>query len=228
MWTDGIVQPAPPIKRALSEVVDKLKSTRGVQVIEWQPFKQNDALEILKRLYGPDGGKAFIENLALSGEPILPLPAWTVRDQPGIEALDIEGLWDWTRKRDQFRYSYLKEWNTAAPNMDVILCPAYPMPAPVHGTSRYWGYTSLWNLLDYPAITFPVTRVDPEKDGQDPGYIPQNDSDRWCYDKYDVRKQTGAPVSLQLVARKSKDAELLQAAEKIQREIGLPFVDCLA
>jgi len=112
--------------------------------------------------------------------------------------------------------------------MDVILCPAYPMPAPVHGTSRYWGYTSLWNLLDYPAITFPVTRVDREKDGQAPGYIPQNDSDRWCYDSYNVQKQRDAPVSLQLVARKSKDAELLQAAEKIQREIGLPFVDCLA
>ncbi len=102
------------------------------------------------------------------------------------------------------------------------------MPAPVHGTSRYWGYTSLWNLLDYPAITFPVTRVDREKDGQAPGYIPKNDSDRWCYDSYDVQKQKDAPVSLQLVARRSKDAELLQAAEKIQREIGLPFVDCLA
>lgn len=49
-----------------------------------------------------------MENLALSGEPIMPLPAWTVRDQPGIEALDIKGLWYWTRKRDQFRYSYLK------------------------------------------------------------------------------------------------------------------------
>lgn len=47
MWTDGIVQPAPPIKRALLEVVDKLKSTPDVQVVDWQPFKQNEALEIL-------------------------------------------------------------------------------------------------------------------------------------------------------------------------------------
>ncbi|UNI24721.1 Amidase [Purpureocillium takamizusanense] len=47
MWTDDVVQPAPPIKRALLEVVDKLKSTPGVEVIDWKPFQQTDALEIL-------------------------------------------------------------------------------------------------------------------------------------------------------------------------------------
>ena len=54
--------------------------------------------------------------------------------------------------------------------MDVILCPAAPTPAPPHNTSRYWGYASIWNLLDYPAVVFPVTKADPTRDVKEPGY----------------------------------------------------------
>lgn len=122
----------------------------------------------------------------------------------------------------------LSEWNTVAPEMDVILCPAFPTPAPAHDTSRYWGYTSLFNLLDYSALVFPVTKVDPERDVKDPNYIPMNEFDAWAYDHYDPSLQKHAPVSLQLVAKRLEEEKLLQAFSEIQKKIGLPFVDCLA
>ena len=62
---------------------------------------------------------------------------------------------------------------------DVILCPASPGAAPPLDSSRYWGYTSQWNLLDYPALVFPVTRVDPALDAQDTKYSPLNEQDRF-------------------------------------------------
>ena len=49
-------------------------------------------------------------------------------------------------------------WNSSG--IDVLLCPVAPGAAPPHDCSRYWGYTSVWNLLDYPALVFPVSRVD--------------------------------------------------------------------
>jgi Asp-tRNA(Asn)/Glu-tRNA(Gln) amidotransferase A subunit family amidase len=61
--------------------------------------------------------------------------------------------------------------------MDVILCPVHPTPAPLHETTRYWGYTSLWNLLDYSAMTFPVTQVDPVRDAKDPECTSLNEFD---------------------------------------------------
>ncbi|KAE8154674.1 amidase signature domain-containing protein [Aspergillus avenaceus] len=228
MWDDGVVKPAPPVTRALQEVVDRLKSVSEVEVIEWKPYQQKEALEILTRLYAPDGGKAFAQNLALSGEPYLPLLEWTLRDTPGIEELDLHGVWQWTIKREMFRYSYLQEWNSITPEMDVILCPAHPSPAPLLDTSRYWGYTSLWNLLDYPAIVFPVTKVDPERDAKDTTYTPQNDIDSWCHQHYDAQKLQDAPVCLQLVAKKLQDEKVMQALQEIKTKIGLPFVDCLA
>ena len=105
------------------------------------------------RLYTPDGGKAFAKNLALSGGSCLPLLACTLRDTHGAEELIVHGVWEWTLKREMFRYSYFQgtkvlsmigrgspmltssEWNSVAPEMDVILCPPYSTPAPLLDTS---------------------------------------------------------------------------------------------
>ncbi|GAB1214132.1 hypothetical protein ATERTT37_003292 [Aspergillus terreus] len=228
MWTDDVVTPAPAVTRALREVVERLKVVEGVEVIEWKAFRQKEALEILTKLYAPDGGKAFARHLESSGEPYTPLTAWTLRDTPGIEELSPQGVWDWTGKRELFRYAYLQHWITTAPEMDVILCPAFPTPAPLHDTSRYWGYTSLFNLLDYSALVFPVTRVDPERDAKDTSYTPKNEFDAWAYEHYDPMTQKHAPVSLQLAAKRLEEEKLLQAFREIQEKIGLPFVDCLA
>lgn len=112
--------------------------------------------------------------------------------------------------------------------MDVILAPSSPTPAPQLHTSRYWGYTSLWNLLDYPAMVFPVTKIDAERDARDAAYEPRNDFDRWAHEHYDADKQRDAPVTLQLVAKRLEEEKLLQAFKEIKEKVGLPFVDCLA
>lgn len=114
--------------------------------------------------------------------------------------------------------------------MDVILCPYLPTPAPPLETTRYWGYTSIWNLLDYPAAVFPVGRVDPELDAepQEDSYVPRNDQDAWCRRNYDARTQKDVPISLQLVGQRLQDEKVVQALEIIVKEAGLPVVDCLA
>ena len=54
--------------------------------------------------------------------------------------------------------------------VDAILCPAGPGVAPSLDCSRYWGYTSQRNLLDYPALAFPVSEVGPDVDVREEGY----------------------------------------------------------
>ena len=65
--------------------------------------------------------------------------------------------------------------------VDVILCPVGPGPAPPLDCARYWGYTSQWNLLDYPALVFPVTKIDPEVDVKEE-YSPKNEKDKYNYE----------------------------------------------
>ncbi|KAB8261481.1 amidase signature domain-containing protein [Aspergillus pseudonomiae] len=124
------------IARALQETVERLKAlSSDVEVIEWKPYQKREGSESLTRLYTPDGGKAFAKNLALSGGSCLPLLACTLRDTHGAEELIVHGVWEWTLKREMFRYSYFQEWNSVAPEMDVILCPPYSTPAPLLDTS---------------------------------------------------------------------------------------------
>ena len=47
MWSDGVVEPHPPIKRALATLVEKLRRMQGVEVVEWKPYKHDLAWELI-------------------------------------------------------------------------------------------------------------------------------------------------------------------------------------
>lgn len=95
----------------------------------------------------------------------------------------------WQEEREAYRKEYARLWTETATGrnresgelegmVDAILCPVGPGVAPLHNTAKYWGYTSQWNLLDYPALVFPVSKVDAEVDVVMKGYEPMNDVDR--------------------------------------------------
>ncbi|CAG8950144.1 hypothetical protein HYFRA_00008379 [Hymenoscyphus fraxineus] len=227
MWDDGVVKPSKAMTRALKEVVKKLEGNPRFRIERWEPFKHKEAVEILEKLYSPDGGQAFTKALAKSGEPMHELTDYRLVSGPGVESLSIQSYWDWTMARNIFRAKYLKEWLDKAPQMDVILCPPHPGAAPPIGTTKYWGYTSVWNLLDYPAAVFPVTRVDADLDGEEPNYDARSEVDEWTHSHFDAQKQAGAPVCLQLVGKRLEDEKVVQAMDEICEAAGLPFIDCL-
>ncbi|KAJ7908906.1 amidase signature domain-containing protein [Mycena leptocephala] len=90
-------------------------------------------------LYFVDGGAHVRARAAVSGEPILPLTEW---------------LWELNLRREALRAEYLEHYNVQ--NVDVVLSPAGAGPAPALGTCKYWGYTNVWNFVDYPAAVFPT------------------------------------------------------------------------
>ena len=191
LWSDEIVTPNPPITRALKEVVEKLKEVKEVELVDWKPYKHDEAWEIISSLYFCDGAQEEKDAIAESGEPWLPLSEFIIKENPNVKHHSIEDVWYWTGRRDSYRSAYAKLWNDTAtskgsasePNgtIDVILCPVGPGPAPILGHAKYWCYTSQWNLLDYPALVFPVSRVDPKIDVVDKEYRPVNEKDEYNY-----------------------------------------------
>jgi Asp-tRNA(Asn)/Glu-tRNA(Gln) amidotransferase A subunit family amidase len=85
--------------------------------------------------------------------------------------------------------------------------------------SRYWGYSGIWNLLDYPAAVFPVTRVDVRID-KCTDYQPINHEDQFVHDLYDPHTYAGAPISLQIVGRRHRDEKVLAALRMIEHAMG--------
>ncbi|KAF4460276.1 hypothetical protein FALBO_12941 [Fusarium albosuccineum] len=126
-------------------------------------------------------------------------------------------------ERDAYRARYAEAWSNTGKDsreVDVILCPPSFGAATPHEKSRYWGYTSQWNLLDYPAVVFPVTKVDPVLDVKDVNYAPKNDQDKAIYDMYSPDTFQNAPVSLQVVGRKQEDEKVLATLVEIERAKG--------
>lgn len=107
--------------------------------------------------------------------------------------------------------------------VDVILCPVGPGVAPKHNTSRYWGYTSQWNLLDYPAVTFPVSRVDGKTDVARGTFKPMTDVDEEHWKLYDPNEFDGLPISLQLVGRRFEDEKVIAVLQYLKQVVSLPM-----
>jgi amidase len=189
LWHDSVVKPHPPITRALHTMASKLRNIPNVSVVDWKPHLHDEAWAILSSLYYTDGGDEDASAIADSGEPWRPLTKWIIKENPCVKKLSMGELSYWQEEREIYKKEYAKVWNETAAGVDgetggsegvvdVILCPVAPGVAPAHDTARYWGYTSQWNLLDSPAVVFPVSKVDAGVDGVEEGYEPMTDIDR--------------------------------------------------
>ncbi|WVQ81627.1 hypothetical protein IAT38_003751 [Cryptococcus sp. DSM 104549] len=210
MWEDGVVKPLPPMRRALEYAVEKLKAA-GVEVVEYPAFKQKEGWEILSKLYYTDGAKRTLGFIEESGEPVLPLTQWVI-DQ-GAKELPATGIWDLVARRDMYRSEYNAHFQSLG--VDVILCPPAPGPAPQHETSKYWSYTGMFNLVDYPAGIFPTGLfVDPKLDGKEEREF-LGEEDALVWKDYDAEIAEGAPVSLQVAGSRWEDEKVMAAMDVI-------------
>jgi amidase len=193
LWDDNVVKPHPPITRALQSVVSKLQAIPNVSLVDWKPHLHDEAWAIISSLCFTDGGDEDAAAMAASGEPWRPLTKWIIKENPCVNRLSMQELWYWQEEREAYRAEYARLWNDTATGqngetgelegiVDVILCPVGPGVAPRHNTAKYWGYTSQWNLLDYPALVFPVSRVEAKIDKVEKDYKPMNDVDRDNWD----------------------------------------------
>ncbi|TRM66855.1 amidase signature domain-containing protein [Schizophyllum amplum] len=216
MWSDGVVTPQPPIHRALKTLVAVLQERSDVEIKDYTPYKHAEMDALVHELYFVDGGKMVRDHAATSGEPLLPMTEW-VLTRPQVKMHDIFQLWDMNMRRDTLRAEHLAHFN--AQDVDFVLCPVGPGPAPAHHTAKYWGYTSSWNFLDYPAAVFPTgLKADPQVDldaeyAKAPALNELDAYNRECYAKPEVFKN--APLCLQLVSRRNADDQVLDVLEKI-------------
>lgn len=61
-------------------------------------------------------------------------------------------------RREALRAQYLEHYNSQ--NVDVVLCPVGPGPAPPLGTAKYWGYITMkFRLLHRTQVGFSGIRT---------------------------------------------------------------------
>ncbi|CAI6097678.1 unnamed protein product [Clonostachys chloroleuca] len=214
IWDDELIHPHPPVLRALEYAVAKLRRS-GIKVVDFAPFDHQEGWEIISALYFPDAAKTQRDLLAQGGEPIAFLTEWAfsvARPEP----ISVAENWELNVRRDAYRDAYHQIMKDRG--VDFILCPAYIGAAATLGSGQYFHYTSIWNILDQPCVTFPTgLKVDPKLDIVDEQYKPRSKADKREYDKYIPERFAGAPIALQIVGKHFQDEEIVAATELVSK-----------
>ncbi|KZT74233.1 amidase [Daedalea quercina L-15889] len=218
MMNDGNVHLQPPLRRALEKVVSVLKecgAELGIKMVEYKPWQHKEGLDIVRSLYFADGAKD-VKGMTCTAMPYIlrPLTEW-VLSNPLVREHTVNELWELCARRDKYRAAYLHHWNSF--NIDVLLCPVGPGPAPRHDTAKYWGYTAQWNLLDYPAAVFPTGMRATGAEPVDEDFAAFGEDDQINHDAYKPEYFKGVPLCLQMVSRRWNDELVMDAVSRVDR-----------
>ncbi|RVX70935.1 hypothetical protein B0A52_06092 [Exophiala mesophila] len=225
VWNDGVVHPHPPITRALQETVSSLRSA-GHTVVDWDSNLHEGLINAVNQAYFLDGGEEYHEILEAGNEPEVPLLNW-ILETHATRKYTIQESWKLNSQSDLLRTLYARQLN--ATGVDALLCPTAPSVASVHNETRYWGYTSVFNALDLPAIIIPVSTVkstdtwDNHPNTLPIGISTTNETYRALYPETEgPARYSNAPVGVQIVGRRLQEEKLLMMARTIEQAIRPP------
>ncbi|KAE8377895.1 amidase signature domain-containing protein [Aspergillus bertholletiae] len=214
---DGVVRIHPPIERALRELSAKIQA-KGHEIVIWDTSDHFEYIQLMDQYYTVDGCEDICRDVAVAGEPFIPhVEALVNRGQ----AISVYEYWQLNKQKAALQKRYLDKWNSiqspSGKPVDILLAPTTPHPAVPHRKMRWVGYTKIWNLLDYPAVTFPIDEVRVAVDGIQNTYQPRNELDAWNWDLYDVEAMEGHPINVQVIGKKLNEETVLGAATVIER-----------
>lgn len=217
METDNIVNPQPPVSRAVKLVVEALKNA-GHQVMKWDSPNHAKGLEYTFNTWTLDGGKDVHDSFALSGEDM----ADQIKMSYGEKVTDEKTATFIAQNNialRQWKKQYMDAWNATASQtetkrpIDAIIAPLAPYAAARPNKYKWYGYSGFVNGLDYTAVVVPVTIADKNVDQYPKDYKPLDDKDKECFDDYDAEIYDGAHVSIQLIGRRLQEEKMLAIAE---------------
>ncbi|KAF2498654.1 acetamidase [Lophium mytilinum] len=222
MEDDGVVRVHPPIARILKAVAAKLQEA-GHEIIPWHPGDYHrECIDIVDAYYTADGGEDIRRDMLVGGEPYIPHVAGLVNKAPAISVYEY---WQLNKRKFAAQKRYLDKWNAAVSpdtgrSVDVLLTPVMPHSAVKHRGCKWPGYTKVWNLLDYTALSLAAGNVskelDPSMDSISP-YEGRNEIDKWNWSLYDVEAMDGMKVNVQIVGRRLEEEKVLGIAAVVEK-----------
>lgn len=180
-------------------------------------------------MFVADGGKSVEALLAPTGEPWRP----EMKLYEDAAELGVHDMWKLHLERTELQRQYLEQW-ISYDGLDAILCkwplhllqtrqeltssqgPTTPYATVKHGDFKYVGYTGVYNVVDYSAVSFPSgVAVDKALDTPVSDYKALSDFCQAAHDSYNAEAVHGMPVSLQLVAQRLEEEKVLAMTKTV-------------
>ena len=121
----------------------------------------------------------------------------------------------------EYQKEYMEYWNSTAQltttgrPVDAVIAPLAPFAAARPDRYKYYGYSNIYNTLDYTSCVVPVTSVDKEGDVVNKRFEPVSEDDKTTQEDYDPEIYHGAHVAVQLVGRRLQEEKVLALAEYV-------------
>lgn len=229
----GLVQPQPPAAKAIDWAQKQLEQA-GFSTSPFDFFEPKRAHDLYCSVLVPDGWTAIDGILKSSGQPtpsildkILkmvyascdPEIATRGKEQPAsVIALN-------RFKKDAYSSEFLHSWIEQG-DPDIVIAPMSPACAHDTGLLEYnVSQTHLWNLLDYPGLVVPTPfKVEEKGKYSKAEYedVPaRGEWDSYAKEEWKRADFVGAPVALQILARRRMESELMEAVGRIGEALQL-------
>lgn len=147
---DGVVMPHPPVASVLEDVAESLRDA-GHRVHDIQIPEFAKALATTNGYLTLHGNLQVFELLKQVDEPLSP---WLEKRMAPKGGKDLKALYKLNAAKHELEQTLLKklwEGKEERSQLDVIVCPVAGHAAHPHDTWGSQSYTSIFNLLDYPA-----------------------------------------------------------------------------
>ncbi|GAM85567.1 hypothetical protein ANO11243_035740 [Dothideomycetidae sp. 11243] len=209
LWHDDVSRPTPPVQRALKHTAERLRKS-GHEIVDWPPDLHKELLDIMRAFFLVDGGKTIQAILDPVGEPWRP----EMNDYKVTEERGVSELWRMQANRTRVVTAYLQRIREAG--LGAILCPTTPYACTSHTKFKYVGYTGVFNVLDYSALSFPTgLTVDTTLDVASKGQPILSAWDEEAQNDYDAEVIRNMPISLQLVAGRLEEEKVIAMAREV-------------
>ena len=143
---------------------------------------------------------------------------------PNLPKADLNEAWDVQLQKWNYQCEYLDKWREweerTGKELDAIIAPVAATAAVRHNQFRYYGYATVFNVLDYTSVVVPVTYADKAVDRKLADYQPLSDMDKAVYAEYDPEVYHGAPVAVQIIGRRLSEERTLAIAEYVGKLLG--------
>ncbi|KAG2132990.1 amidase signature domain-containing protein [Suillus clintonianus] len=249
--SDGLLESSPACKRAVLETVSALRK-QGHECIEFASPLHTTAMEVFLGLASSDGYKKMLSYLdsdpmAITLGPRLPsfvrnLACWITKTFLGDSlfsrffsaareksVLEFTDLTDGRNKVNAAWYEQV--WDKY--NFDGIIAPVQSLPAIPHGGTTYLAplaaATIMFNVIDSPVGTIPVTRVNPDTDQLPADFVAGASGRSKMLDSrmylgknpvYDPKAMEGMPIGVQIVGKRWEDEKVLAMMHVVDEALG--------
>ncbi|KAL3831831.1 hypothetical protein ACJMK2_023533 [Sinanodonta woodiana] len=242
---DGYLKPVPACKRAVMDAKDILER-EGHKLIPFEvPDLKEIFTEIYLPVIFGDNTQMLLEHL--KNDVIDPgislavtnwslpkcvqwLMSWVMSSVyndnvigKGIrstsQSRNVYDWWKLAERLEEYKKKFLSLWRSL--ELDALICPGFAFPAVPNGeVFNVLGgvtYTALYNLLDYPAGTVPVTKVTREDEAGMKDYPSRTRYERFIR-KYFSEGTVGLPVGIQCVGLPYQEELVLRVMKMVEND----------